>query len=83
MTSSNKNTEQFSPGDRMPGGTIYAGYSPNTGRPMHTTPAGAPTMKWRDAMKYASKLDAQGHHDWRVPARAELNVLFENRDKVR
>ena len=70
------------PGDRMPDGTIFAGISPDTGRPMYAAPADAPlTMKWKAAMKYAAKLDAYGHHDWRVPTKAELNVLYENRDK--
>src|SRR5207302_7723214 len=29
-------------GDRMPDGTVYAGVSPHTGRPMYTTPGDAP-----------------------------------------
>src|SRR5262245_46021586 len=71
-----------SPGDRMPDGTIYAGVSPDIGRAMYTTPADAPlTMKWKKAMDYAAGLDAHGREDWRVPTNAELNVLWENRDK--
>src|SRR5205823_762495 len=70
------------PGDRMEDGTIYAGISPDTHKPMYTTARDAPlAMKWKDAMKYAAALDAQGHHDWRVPTKAELNMLYENRDK--
>src|SRR3954453_23306138 len=35
------------PGDRMQDGTIFAGVSPDTNKPMFTTPADAPlTMKW-------------------------------------
>jgi hypothetical protein len=71
------------PGKRMPDGTVYAGISPDTGRAMYTTPEDAPgTMKWKDAMKYAAKLDAHGHKDWRVPSKAELNVPFNNRAAI-
>jgi len=70
------------PGSRMTDGTICAGISPDTGQPMYTTPADAVlAIKWQDAMEYAAKLDAYGHQDWRVPTKAELNVLYENRDK--
>lgn len=33
-------------------------------------------------MDYAANLDALGHSDWRLPTRAELRVLFENRAKI-
>ena|SRR5690349_18689243 len=70
------------PGDKMDDGTIYAGISPETGKPMYTTPADASlSIKWKQAMDYAAGLDAHGHQDWRVPTRAELNVLYDNRDK--
>jgi hypothetical protein len=74
------NTNQPSvPGDKMPDGTIYAGISPDTNRPMYATPADAPlTMKFNQATDYAAKLDAHGHRDWRVPTKNELNVLFNN-----
>src|SRR5579884_3553145 len=71
------------PGDRMADGTIYAGVSPDTGKPMYTTPADAPlTMKWKAAMNYAAKLDAHGHQDWRVPTLGELKLLFNNRAAI-
>jgi hypothetical protein len=67
----------------MPDGTIFVGVSPDTGKPMYTTPADAPlTMKWKQAMEYAARLDAHGHQDWRVPAKDELNVLFKNRAAI-
>src|SRR5579872_840919 len=70
-------------GDKMPDGTIYAGISPETNKPMYTTPADAPlTMKFNQAQEYAAKLDAHGQKDWRVPSKAELNVLFNNRVAV-
>jgi Protein of unknown function (DUF1566) len=69
-------------GDEMPDGTIYAGISPDTGKPMYATPKDAPgTYRFNKAAKYAKKLDAQGHKDWRVPTKNELNVLYQNRDK--
>jgi hypothetical protein len=50
---------------------------------MYTTPADASlTMKWKEVMNCASKLDAHGHQDWRLPSKEELNVLFNNRGAV-
>jgi hypothetical protein len=70
-------------GEVMPDGTVYAGVSPDTFKPMYTTPADAPlTMKWQEAMEYAAKLDSHGHQDWRVPTKSELNVLFNNRATI-
>ena len=70
-------------GDKMPDGTVYAGESPDTGKPMYTTPADASlTVKWKEAMDYAAKLDAHGHDDWRLPTKNELNVLFNNRAAI-
>jgi hypothetical protein len=71
------------PGDKMPDGTIYAGVSPDTNKPMYATPADAPlTMTFNEAQEYAAKLYAHGHKDWRVPTKAELNVLFNSRAKI-
>jgi hypothetical protein len=70
-------------GDRMADGTVLAGISPDTGKAMYATPADAPlTMKWKQAMEYAAKLDAHGHNDWRAPTKGELNVLFQNRAAI-
>ena len=50
--------------------------SPDTGKAMYTTPADAPlTIKWKQAIEYAAKLDAHGHNDWRAPTKGELDVL--------
>jgi hypothetical protein len=78
------NTNQATaPGDKMPDGTVFAGISPDTNKPMYATPADASlTMKFNEAQEYASKLDAHGHKDWRVPTKAELNVLFNNRAAI-
>ena len=70
-------------GAKMPDGTVYAGMSPETKQPMYATPADASvTMKFNEAQKYAAKLDAHNHKDWRVPTQAELNVLFNNRAAI-
>lgn len=70
-------------GDRMPDGTILAGISPNTNKPMYATPADAPlTYTFNEATAYAKELDAHGHNDWRVPTKDELNVLFNNRAAI-
>jgi uncharacterized protein DUF1566 len=70
-------------GDRMPDGTIYAGTSPDTGKPMYAAPADAPQpMKWQEAMDYAAKLDAHAHRDWRLPTTGELAALFNNRAAI-
>ena len=70
-------------GDKMPDATIYAGISPDTNKPMYATLADASlTMTFNEAKEYAAKLDAHGHQDWRVPSKAELNVLFNNRAAI-
>jgi hypothetical protein len=67
----------------MTDGTVFAGISPDTGKPMYTTPADAPlTMTFNEAKEYAAKLDTHGYTDWRVPNKAELNVLFNNRAAI-
>src|SRR5260221_2874245 len=71
------------PGDRMPDGSVYAGLSPDTGKAMYATPKDTPlTYTFNQAQKYAAKLDAHGHHDWRAPTKGELNVLFQNRAAI-
>jgi len=78
------NTNQaLAPGDKMPDGTVFVGISPDTNKPMYATPADASlTMKFNEAQQYATKLDAHGHKDWRVPTKGELNVLFNNRAAI-
>src|ERR1700681_744184 len=70
-------------GGVMPDGTVYAGISPDTGKAMYATPKDAPlTYAFNQAQKYAAKLDAHGHQDWRAPTKGELNVLFQNRAAI-
>lgn len=74
-------------GDKMLDGTILAGYY--EGKPLYTTPVDAAARRWLrtdrlthtfdEAQKYAAKLDAHGHKDWRAPSKSELNVIWENR----
>jgi hypothetical protein len=70
-------------GTRMRDGTVYAGLSPDTGKAMYAMPADAPlTYTFNQAQKYAAKLDAHSHNDWRAPTKGELNMLFQNRAAI-
>ncbi len=70
-------------GARASDGTVYAGRSPDTGKAIYATPAEAPlTHSFNQARDYASTLYACGHNDWRVPSKAELNVLFTGRAAI-
>ena len=65
----------------MTDGSLYAGTSPDTGKPMFTTSKNAAgrTLAWKAAMALAANLDAHGHRDWRVPTKGELEALFRLR----
>jgi len=72
------------PETKMPDGTVFAGISPDTNKPMYATPLDAPlTMTFNEAQKYAAKLDAHGHQDWCLPTTAELNMMLFNKGAVR
>jgi hypothetical protein len=61
-------------------GSVYAGESPDTHKPLYATPTDAPDLvSWSDATKYCSGLQSFGHTDWRVPSKKELAVLYEDR----
>jgi hypothetical protein len=69
-------------GDKLPDGTIYAGLSPDTQRPMYAAAADASlAMDFNAAAEYASKSEAHDHKDWRVPTKEELNLLYQNKNK--
>lgn len=72
-------------GNKMQDGSTFAGISPDTGKQMFAMPADARVMMtFNEAAQYAKDLNGVktlGHDDWRVPTKAELNVLFQNRDK--
>jgi hypothetical protein len=81
MTEENANKD-IQIGDKMPDGSIYAGVSPGTDKPMYVTAKDAGLMmEFGQAAGYASKLAMHGHQDWCVPTIAELTVLFRNREK--
>lgn len=70
-------------GNMIEDGTLYAGISPETGQYLFVALKDAPRqMNWQQAKEYAAYLDAHGHIDWRLPAIAELKVLFNNRAKI-
>lgn len=63
-------------GEQLPDGTVYAGLSPDSGRPLYARPADAPLkMTFNAAAEQAKFLDAHGHRDWRLPSQAELELL--------
>ena len=70
-------------GERMPDGTIYAGVSPYTGEKLFAATADAPRlMTFKDADCFAKTLRVHGYKDWRLPARGELKLLFNNRAEI-
>ena len=69
-------------GERLPDGTAYAGISPNTHKPMYTTPVDAGVYSWKKVGQYCTNLEVDGHRDWRMPSKGELNVLFQNRAAI-
>ena len=70
-------------GQRLPDGSVYAGTSPDTGRPMYTTPKDTGLCSdWMKAIDHAAKFDAHGHQDWRVPSKGELRQLFAHRAAI-
>jgi hypothetical protein len=76
-----QNLPRMQIGEMMPDKTISAGISPDTGKPMYTTPRDASvSMTFNHAKDSAAKLDAHGHS---VPTTAELGVLFNNRSAIR
>lgn len=80
------NNTTLRPGDKQPDGTVRAGLSPDTSKEMYAAPADAPlAMTFNEAGDYAKQLNREtylGHHDWRIPTKAELNVLFNNRAAI-
>src|SRR5580658_2265628 len=77
------NSSSLRIGDRAPDGTIYAGMSADSGKPIYTTPSDAPfACTFDQAREYTGRLGAHGHCDWRVPTKAELGVLVQNRAAI-
>lgn len=64
-------------------GTVYVGMSPHTGRPFYTMPKDAPLVYTDgEANAACANLEAFHHRDWRVPANAELDMMFQNRAEI-
>lgn len=69
-------------GDKVADGSIFAGISPETKRPMFVLPKDESLrMSFNAAQKHARNVDECGHKDWRLPTPAELHVLYTNKDK--
>ena len=69
-------------GEKMPDGTIYAGISPTSNKPMFAaaTDERGP-MTFNSAALCATRRIAGGKRDFRVPDVKEQQVLFDNRNK--
>lgn len=71
------------PGNRMADGSVYAGVSPEKGRPMYLTRFDQPLrMTFNDAVACAASLDAHGHKDWCIATKDEMLVIGKNREAI-
>jgi hypothetical protein len=70
-------------GDKMPDGSIFAGISPDTSKPMYTRPEDV-RLSWtfNEAQRFGREVSQYVNQDWRVPSKGELNVLFQNRAAI-
>ena len=63
----------------MRDGAVYAGISPDTGRPMYAAAEDEPDiMSLPRAIKRAEELSRETNRDYRVPSFPELRQLFNN-----
>jgi Protein of unknown function (DUF1566) len=79
-------TGEHKVGDKMNDGTVFAGNSPDSNKPLYAMPADAPFhLAFNEAKNYASEMNsvrAYGHDDWYLPTKNELNVLFNKRAAI-
>lgn len=77
----NSRTGEPQVGTLMPDGTVYAGVSPDTGKPMYAA-AWDVTLDNGVAVHDAQdgNIDLHGHTDWRVPTKGELDAIFDIRE---
>jgi hypothetical protein len=62
-------------GDRLADGTIYAGSN------FAATPADAPgSYTWTNGKRYCEELVSNGHDDWTLPTKDQLNHLYQNKN---
>jgi hypothetical protein len=80
MTENNQKAPKI--GDKAADGWIYAGISPDTGKPMYAAPEDAGVMSLKDGFKAAKALQQQGKAEARVPSIEELKQLFNNRAAI-
>jgi len=66
-------------GDTMPDGTVCAGVSEDGKELMFTPPENSGVGFWDDAMELAANADENGHSDWRLMTRSEMEVVYFNR----
>jgi hypothetical protein len=82
MTEANNNKSAQKIGDTMPDGSIYAGTSPDTGKPMYAMPKDASFKRgFNDASKYQAAVNERnelGHNDWRLASNTEMKAMFNN-----
>ena len=71
-------------GSKTPDGWVYAGISPDTGKPMYAMPVEKIlSLSWYQALERAEQLKAEGHKDARLPTPGELAVMFSNRAAIK
>lgn len=72
-------------GTKMADGSVFAGLTADGKQQIYAMPADADViMNFKGAAEYATRLNkdkTHSHNDWHVPSKAELNVLFQNREK--
>ncbi len=63
------------PGDQLENGTIYAGNG------FIAAPKDAPRLlDWDEGKRYCENLVTNGHNDWQLPTKDQLDHLYQNRN---
>jgi hypothetical protein len=73
-------------GTIMPDGTLFAGISPTTKRPLYAMPSDLygiyPLWEGGKRINFAECQRFGGHSDWRLPSIMELRLLWEFQDVI-
>ena len=72
-------------GKRQDDGTIFAGNSPDTKKPLFIRPQDKSlTMKWREAMEYAANFEGHGRAigAFRLSTPREMRMILDNHEKI-
>lgn len=73
-------TKKLKIGQVMEDGTKFAGMSPDTGKPMYVAPADeSATLSFNVAAERAVEKSKETGKEYRIPSKAELNAIFNNR----